>query len=305
MFVKSEDTLFTAEQIEQFNRDGVIGPFKLYEPEEAKDILHRIRTKNIDTSLSIHQNEVNYDRHFDIAELSKHIGHPGIVKRVRALMGQNLLCWRSEFFPKFPGSAATEWHQVANYQYATGEPLLESALPELDMPLDITVWTAFTDATKENGCMRFIPGSHKKMYYDEAKSVQVGRQEEFASVNSKTQFYGYDFQEFKVDPAWDPEAEKVLDMEMKPGECVIFSAKCVHASFPNTTKRNTRFAITARYTPAHVKVYPHSDVFMAHGGKFDLRASNYGPVLVSGNDPWGHNNIRAANSHNEPFPFVE
>lgn len=304
MFNKSEDTLLSVQEIQRFEHDGVLGPFKLYEPEEAKALLHTIRTKNIDTSRSIHHNEVNYDRHFDIPELSQHIGHPGIVKRVRALLGQDLLCWRSEFFPKFPGSAATEWHQVANYQYATGVPLLESMLPELDTPLDITVWTAFTDATKENGCMRFIPGSHKKMYYDESKSVQVGRGQEFVSVQSETQFYGYDFQEFKVDPAWDPEQEEVLDMEMKAGECVIFTAKCVHASFPNTSKRSTRFAITSRYTPTHVRVYPYSDVFVAHGGKFNLSASNYGPVLVSGRDAWGHNNIRARNNLDQPFPYI-
>ncbi len=305
MFEKGQDTLFSAQQIEQFNADGVIGPFKLYEPDEAKAILHQIRTKNIDTSKSIHGNEVNYDRHFDIPELAQHISHSGIVKRVRALLGHNLLCWRSEFFPKFPGDNATEWHQVANYQYATGEPMLETEIPELQMPLDITVWTAFTDATKENGCMRFIPGSHKKAYYDESKSVQAGRAKEFTSVASDTQFYGYDFQEFKVEPDWDPESEKILDMEMKPGECVIFSAKCVHASWPNRTKRSTRFALTSRYTPAHVRVYPGMDRFVAHGGAFDLKASNYGPVLVSGNDCWKHNNIRTRDSFDNLFGLVE
>ena len=305
MFNKSEDILMSGQELERFERDGEIGPFKLYEPEEAKALLHTIRTKNMDTSRSIHQNEVNYDRHFDIPELSQHIAHPGIVKRVRAMLGQDLLCWRTEFFPKFPGSAATEWHQVANYRYATGVPMLETVLPDLDIPLDITVWTAFTDATKENGCMRFIPGSHKKMYYDEAKSVHVGRGEEFVSVKADTQFYGYDFQEFKVDPEWDPESENALDLEMKAGECVIFTAKCVHASFPNTTKRSTRFAITSRYTPTHVRVYPHDDVFTAHGGKFNLSESNFGPVLVSGRDVWGHNNIRVSNSFEQPFQVVE
>lgn len=302
---KSNDVLLTPEQIAQFDRDGVIGPFKLYEPDEAKAILHTIRTKNIDTSKSIHGNEVNYDRHFDIPELAQHISHPGIVKRVRALLGHDLLCWRTEFFPKFPGDKATEWHQVANYSYATGVPMLESALPELDMPLDITVWTAFTDATKENGCMRFIPGSHKKVYYDESKSVNVGRDKVFRSVTSDTQFYGYDFQEFKVDPRWDPESECVLDMEMKPGECVIFSAKCVHASYANSTKRNTRFALTSRYTPTHVRVYPDMDVFIAHGGNFNLKASNYGPVLVSGQDRWSHNNVRTHDSHEQLFGLVD
>ncbi len=305
MFTKSKDVLLSEEEVKQFDRDGVIGPFKLYEPEEAKAILHNIRMKNIDSTKSIHQNEVNYDRHFDIPELREHISHPGIVKRVRALLGHNLLCWRTEFFPKFPGDAATEWHQVANYQYATGEPMLETAMPELEMPLDITVWTAFTHATVENGCMRFIPGSHEKVYYDESKSVEVGRESKYRSVEADTQFYGYDFQEFKVDPKWNPEQERTLDMVMKPGECVIFSAKCVHASYKNSTKRDTRFAITSRYTPAHVQVYPNQEKFTAHGGFFDLSESNYGPVLVSGDDSWKHNNVRTHDNLEKPFVHVK
>ncbi|GGC24986.1 chlorinating enzyme [Pseudoduganella buxea] len=293
------------EELAQFHRDGVIGPFKLYEPEEAKAMLHAIRMKNLDKTHAIHQNEVNYDRHFDIPELSRHIAHPGIVGRVQGILGADLLCWRSEFFPKFPGAAGTEWHQVANYQYATGKPMLEATEQRgEDNYLDVTVWTAFTEATLENGCMKFLPGSHRKVYYDESKLTEVGRQDQYVSVNSDTQFFGYDFQEFKVDPKWQPDENEALTMRMQPGECVIFTAKCVHASHPNITKRSTRFAITARYTPTHVRVYPDQSRFQAHGGTFDLTESNYGAVLVSGVDNYGHNAIRTENNLGEPFPFV-
>ena len=33
--------------------------------------------------------------------------------------------------------------------------------------IDITVWTAWTPATKETGCMRFVRGSHRDWYFDE------------------------------------------------------------------------------------------------------------------------------------------
>lgn len=285
-----------------FEKNGFIGPIKLYEPEEAKEILHEIRIKNLDRSKILFDNDVNYDRHFDIAELTRHVGHKKIIEKVSSILGQDVLCWRSEFFPKFPGSAATEWHQVSNYQYATGTPMLKPTLENRTIPLDLTVWTCFTEATIENGCMKFLPGSHKKLYYDESKEIARGREEEYRSVTANTGFFGYDFQEFKVDEDWIPDEQKAVSMVMQPGECVIFSARCVHASHPNTTKHKTRFAITARYTTPDVKVYSGMDTFQAHGGDFNLK--DYGTVLVSGENKFDHNKVRTHNNWGEPFPYV-
>ncbi|NOJ96776.1 chlorinating enzyme [Corallococcus coralloides] len=300
----TSDTLLTPEEIIRFKRDGVIGPFKLYEPEVAREMLHAIRMRNADRTNMLHKNDVNYDRHFDIPELSQHIGHPGIVRRVRGILGMNLLGWRTEFFPKFPGAVGTEWHQVANYRYATGVPMLEPLEGRTDDHLDITVWTVFTEATRENGCMKFLPGSHNKVYYDESKAVTQGRTDAYRSIEAKSDFFGYDFQEFKVDPKWMPDESQALAMEMQAGECVIFTAKCVHASYPNSTQRKTRFAITSRYTSTDVRVYPYERKFRAHGGDFDLDAANYGCVLVSGEDRYGHNRIRRENNLGQAFPHL-
>lgn len=286
-----------------FNENGFLGPIKLYEPEEAKAMLHEIRIKNLDRSHILFDNDVNYDRHFDISELSQHIGHKTIMEKVSTILGKDILCWRSEFFPKFPKSAATEWHQVSNYQYATGTPMLRPTLENREKPLDLTVWTAFTDATIENGCMKFLPGSHKKLYYDESKEIARGREEEYRSVTADSAFFGYDFQDFKVDEDWIPDEDKAVSMIMQPGECVIFSARCVHASHPNTSERSTRFAITSRYTSTDVKVYSGMESFQAHGGHFDM--TNYGCVLVSGEDRYGHNKIRDKNNWGQEFPHID
>jgi non-haem Fe2+, alpha-ketoglutarate-dependent halogenase len=276
---------------------------KLYEPGEAKEILHDIRTHNVERSKAIFDNDVNYDRHFDIPGLARHIAHPRIAEVVSKLIGPDLLCWRTEFFPKFPGSKGTEWHQVANYQYAMGTPFLEATLQGYEGPLDITVWTSFTEATRENGCMKFLPGSHKKIYYDESKSVVHGREGQYTSVAADTQFFGYSFEDFKVDASWVPDENAAVTMEMNAGECVVFTARCVHASHPNVTKRSTRFALTARYVPTHVRVYPGMSRFNAHGGFFDL--SHYGCVLVSGQDKYGHNRIRTHDNHGTPFGYIQ
>lgn len=285
-------------EIEAFHENGFTGPIKVYEPEEAREILQRIRIGNLDTSRAVFDNKVNYDRHFDIPELTNHIGRTQIVEKIAKLLGPDFFCWRTEFFPKFPGSRGTEWHQVANYAYATGSPMLQPT--EAWEPIDLTVWTAFTEATRENGCMKFLPGSHRKQYYDESRSVQTGRDGEYASVDAETGFFGYNFEDFKVDPEWAPDESQAVALEMKAGECVIFTARCVHASLPNTSKRSTRFAISSRYVPTHVRVYPGWREFSAHGGRFDLE--QWGCALVSGVDRFGHNRVRAENNLGQRFP---
>lgn len=286
--------------VQSFWKNGFTGPFRVYEPEEARDLLHRIRTANVDREHILFDNEVNYDRHFDIPELTRHIGRQQILEVVRALLGQDLLCWRTEFFPKFPGAPGTEWHQVTDYRYATGSPMLRPTLPTAGALLDLTVWTAFTEATRENGCMKFLPGSHERTYYDESRSTSAGRDGEYRSVTAGTSFFGYNFEDFKVEPSWIPDESEAVSMEMKAGECVVFSARCVHASHPNTTRRSTRFAITSRYVATHVRVYPDWSAFDAHGGHFDL--TNWGTVLVSGQDQYGHNKLRELNNRGERFP---
>lgn len=294
-----QDTASGDPELALFEKNGFLGPIKLYEPDEARAMLSRIRIDNLDRSHALFDNDVNYDRHFDIPDLTQHIGHPTTIEKLRKLLGKDFLCWRTEFFPKFPGAEGTEWHQVSNYQYATGTPMLRPT-ESRDAPIDLTVWTAFTEATTANGCMKLLPGSHKKVYYDESKEIRAGRGSKYDSIRADSQFFGYDFQEFKVDPEWAPDEDEAVAMEMQPGECIIFSARCVHGSYPNTTKRSTRFAITARYVPTHVKVYSDMQKFFAHGGEFDL--NHYGCVQVSGADRYKHNRIRRTNNRGVAFP---
>ncbi|MFL6115919.1 MAG: chlorinating enzyme [Catenulispora sp.] len=295
------------QDIANFTRDGFLGPVKLYEPDHAAELLREIRIKNQDTTHSVFHNSVNYDRHLDIPELSNHITHPTILKYLNGILGPDVLLWRTEFFAKFPGSVGTEWHQVRDYSYATGKPQLLPTESDWNAYVDITVWTTFTPATKQNGCMRFVRGSHRHRIFDEHIEPKRGREDEYDKsyediFTSSTGFYGYDFSDFAVDPNWEPAEEDVVDMEMQPGEAIIFTASCVHGSLPNITERDTRFAITARYVPTHVRVYPDQDSYRAHGNEFDLK--DYGVVVASGRDAYGHNRVKDRNAHGQPFVHV-
>jgi non-heme Fe2+,alpha-ketoglutarate-dependent halogenase len=285
--------------IDSFVRDGFVGPIKLYEPQEAADMIREIRIQNQDQSNALYPNNVNYDRHFDIPYLTRHVTHPTIVKYLKAVLGPDVLLWRTEFFPKFPGSQGTEWHQVRDYSYANGDPQLLPTQSDWNAFIDITVWTTFTPATKATGCMRFVRGSHRQWYFDERKQTQHGRDSQYDVNATDTQFFGYDFSDFLIDKDWQPEPADVVELEMNAGEAVMFTANCVHGSLPNTTERETRFAIAGRYVPTHVRVYPEQDRYMAHGAIFDL--SNYGSIVVAGANNFDHNRIRSENNLGEPF----
>lgn len=294
------NTIQIDKEVDLFEKNGFLGPFKVYEPEQAKEILKEVRAKSLDRSKALYDNHVNYDRHFDISTLSQHIAHPEIIRRLQAIIGRDIVCWRTEFFPKYPGSKGTEWHQVETFKYTTGNDQLVPTEQDENTPMELTVWIALTDATKENGCLKFMPGSHKEWYFDESKTPKTGRNEIYDPIASESTFFGYNYSEFKVDPNWEPDESKAFAMKMKPGEAVIFTARCMHGSYPNTTKRSTRFGMNSRYVPTHVKVYPNQTDFIEHGGHFDL--SNYGCVLVSGVDKYNHNRFRTENNLGEKFP---
>lgn len=302
MTLLEEKPMLNIEQIRsEFFRNGFYGPFKVYEPDQAKEILMDFRKKSQDMDKAIFQNNCNYDRHFDIDSLAKHVVNEVIVDHVRAILGNDLLCWRTEFFPKFPGAKGTEWHQVERFQYTTGNPQLQPCDGKPgDVPFELTVWTTFTESTVENGCMKFLPGSHLHKYFDESIVPKTGRGEQYSPITSETSFFGYNFSEFKVDPNWEPNEADAVSMVMKPGQAVIFTARCVHGSHANTTKDKTRFAISSRYVSPDVMVYPNQESFVEHGGFFDLR--QYGAIHVSGQNTYQHNRIRTTT--NTGFSFI-
>lgn len=288
-----------ADDIARFQNDGFLGPIKLYEESEAADLIREIRIRNQDTSKALYANSVNYDRHFDIPEMARHIVHPTVVKYLSAILGPDVLLWRTEWFPKFPGAKATEWHQVRDYSYANGLPQLLPTASDWNAYIDITVWTTFTPATRETACMRFVRGSQREAIFDEHKTAAIGRDQGYDVALSKTSFFGYNFSDFLIDPNWEPDPKDVVELEMRPGEAVIFTASCVHGSLPNSTKRETRMALAGRYVPTHVRVYPDQSSFTAHGAEFDL--SHYGSVLVAGENRYPHNRTREEDNHGVTF----
>lgn len=290
----------TPEQVQSFADNGFIGPFDLYTEEEAPLVWNQAMIEMVTSKNKPHESTViNYDRHLDCNALSRHIAHPTIVHKLRSLMGEDIMCWKTNIFEKQPGEQGTGWHQVEAFTVFESEdvayPSLRYTEESSQVTQELTVWTAFSPASRTHGCLRFIPGSHKQWYYDETRPM--GR-----NVESKSHdFFGYDYSELKLDQDWDPDAGEVVEMEMRPGQFVVFLAKCIHGSLPNVSDVK-RLGFASRYVSPSVRVYEHIDSLSGFGDSISL--DYHGSVLVSGEDRYGHNRMHEKNLNGYPFVKV-
>ena len=277
----------------------VVGPFEVYSRAEIDREVKRLRASLMNRKHAVYDaskagNISNYDRHLDVPFLANHIRKPQIVDRVSSILGADTLCWRTEFFVKYPGDEGTDWHQSRNLAIGGGAPPLLATEPHPTFPdifLTLSVWTALTDSTRENGCLQVIPGTQKEMRYDDQKKM-TWRPETVNNVvknGRRKGFFGYDSRESQVESGWTPDENSALDLELKAGQCVILWEATMHGSLPNTSRNSTRMAFVARYVPTQVQVYSKMDTLREFGGSAEL--SKWRAVLVSGVDNYRHNRL--------------
>lgn len=302
-------------ELDRFRRDGYFGPFKVYEPDEMKAIWRRERLRMMDRSHAVYEasgaasgntNIANYDRHLDVQFLAEHIFRPKIVDRVTSVLGPDMLCWRTEFFPKYPGDEGTDWHQADTFANASGKPQILWPEEVMEFGGTITVWTAFTESNEENGCLQFIPGTQESMFYDETKRMQYQPE----AINSTDKrgvrrgFFGYDYRQLQKDPDWEPDESRAVPMVMRPGEAIMFWSTLMHASLPHSGRVDEmRLGFAARYVPTAVRIYPDTEEIEEYGGRVSL--DRYGAVLVAGTDRYGHNRLVDRTTRGYRFPVRE
>ena len=115
-------------------------------------------------------------------------------------------CLQDYIFCKPSGEAGKAWHQDATY-IETGARSLTG------------VWIPIDNASIDNGCLWFIPGSHQ--------SGELFRMERHGRD---------DYDNAPVSVGFDEDSE--LPVEVKAGDVVFFDGHLLHRSGPNTTERS-------------------------------------------------------------------
>lgn len=295
----------TPEELESFRKNGYAGPFDLYEREEIIEKYKALRGQLFDREFAAYELDnksviAGYDRHLDINDFSKHVLRREIVDKLEGILGPEVICWRSELFPKYPGDEGTDWHQADTFAHASGKPQIVWPMNE-EFGGAVTVWTALTDVTEENGCLRFIPGTHEEMFYDESKEMKYSPEDvnKLEKDGVKRGFFGYDYRNLQKSEDFVPDESKAVSIEMKAGQFVIFWSTLMHSSLPNITSDQTRLGFTCRYVPSSVHVYPDVNEVNEYGSTISL--DKYGVVIVSGENPSSHNRVITKNLRGEEF----
>jgi len=144
----------------------------------------------------------------------------------------------------------------------------------------VTCWIALTDANKEKGCMRVIPGTHKKMY-----PLKVNR-----DINATNKLYRYD--KGPIDFPFDQVEEELI--EVKAGQFFIFSERVIHGSVGNQTA-NSRWAINCRISKTDTKFFNERMFKQGHQITYhklkNVNIDKWRAVLLRGKDKFGYNKL--------------
>ena len=229
------------DDVRLYHRQGWLGPFRLLSEGEMAEARRAIDAEILEPGRAQGLAEKDYfhNRHLDNRRVYELLSHPALVERAASILGPDLVLWRTNFQIKAPLSeqegwdTAVPWHQDCAYYQPSPNVILSA-------------WIAVDDATRANGCMQVLPGSHRRLY----PHVEDPDAEVFGKG---------------VDPATF-DASEAVDIELKAGEFIFFNESTLHYSPPNRSETR-RFGITPRLTVPFVEVGRREqiDVLMVKG----------------------------------------
>ena len=212
--------LLSDDAVAAYQRDGFYFPLDILSEAETRDLRQRLEAHEAAMGGPI-QGDRRHKAHLYLTWLNDLIRHPRILDAAEDVLGPNLLCWSTSFFIKEASDAGfVSWHQDATYW-------------GLSSPDVMTVWVAFTPANLLNGCMKFMPRSHRE---------QLEHRDTFDKNNllSRGQEIAVNVDESKGVPAI-----------LKPGQASLHHVLLAHGSAPNQSN-DRRIGFAIRYIPTHV-----------------------------------------------------
>jgi ectoine hydroxylase-related dioxygenase (phytanoyl-CoA dioxygenase family) len=178
--------------------------------------------------------------HFHDERLLEYLLAPEVLDLVEPLIGPDIGLWASHFISKEPYTGrATPWHEDSAYW--------EGRLDRYDKI--VTVWLAIDRSTRENGCMRVIPGTHH------------GGFSEYEDVDRRSNTFATSIK--------DVDESRAVYFELEPGECSLHDSRIIHGAQANESPMR-RCGYTMRYFSTELKMNPDNNppgfkVWLARG----------------------------------------
>jgi ectoine hydroxylase-related dioxygenase (phytanoyl-CoA dioxygenase family) len=227
------------ELAERFARDGCIFPIPVLTASEAA----RAAEAYVDFEA---QGKIRDDRpglklHCVFRWAYDIVAHPAVLDVVEQLIGPDILVFGSRPWNKHPNDRRyVAWHQDNSYY-------------GLDPQDEVAMWVALTPSTPENGCVRFVPGSHR--WGDQVHEIvgnplnRLTRGQEITTIDES----------------------RAVDAVLQAGEASFHHERTAHGSKGNGSDQR-RLGIQVNYIPAHVR------------STIGRRSA----LLVRGEDRYGH-----------------
>jgi len=139
---------------------------------------------------------------------------PAILMPMAQLLGGTVRFWHDQLFckPAHHGGVVA-WHQDYSYWTRT-TPVAH-----------LSCWIGLDDSTRENGCVHYVPGSHRwNLLPVTGLAKEMDAIESVLSEEQKTEF-------------------KPVAIELKAGECSFHHPLMVHGSYENRSDRPRRGAV--------------------------------------------------------------
>ena len=220
----------------QFDRDGYLLIRSLFDRQEMQILLDHARQDESllagayarkdaggrDTKLAL-WNDPGEDLY------SMFSRSPRVVDRMQQLLGDEVYHWHSKMMLKEPlVGGAWEWHQDYGYWYNNG-----CLFPDMGSCL-----IAVDRASRENGCLQVLRGSHRLGRIDHGKTGdQTGADLERVAEAVKR--------------------FELVYIECEPGDALFFHGNLLHRSDQNTSP-NSRWSLICCYNTRHNDPYRQS-----------------------------------------------
>lgn len=247
-------TTLSSARVERYARDGFLSPIAALTPAGAAGCRRQLEAfeQAVGGPLTSPGIDDPYRSrtHVLLAWVHALVSHPAILDAVEDLIGPDLLVYTSTWFIKEADSPAiAAWHQDATYF-------------GLRPHVHVTAWLALTDATADNGCMEFLPGSQRRGQLPHRAGVVA------ASVNRAGQAVT-----LEIDDA------PAVHAPLRAGEFSLHHTLCLHRSQPNRSP-GRRIGLAISYIPTSAQHL---------GVEHKMPA-----MLVRGRDTFGHFKLEPA-----------
>ncbi|MFH1070806.1 MAG: phytanoyl-CoA dioxygenase family protein [Candidatus Glassbacteria bacterium] len=171
--------------------------------------------------------------HFAEPRLLEFLLDEGVLDLVECILGPDFGLWSSHFISKTAQTGKkTPWHEDSAYW--------EGRFDRYDNI--VTIWLAIDPATRENGCMRVVPGSHLQGGFSQYEQMEVPTDRIFTREIPRV------------------DESRAVYLELEPNHCSLHDCRIIHGARANTSDTR-RTGYTMRYFSQHQKLnssHPHN-----------------------------------------------